>query len=600
MKKPYYTRKDLIAISLAVFFAFVLIFVGMCLEGTYSFVSSKNPIAAIGKGLNFKVIECGISGFICLVLVALYVAVFAAVFLYERRFAIVTNKKVYGIKMILTYFLSFLACGVISVGVGILIQKPLTWDNISLVLLYVGQSLILALMIYVVLFALFGGVIMFVVNFLLIDKPFKAFEDNTEIKVLEEDDPEVDITSSFDANIDAQAAPGAPGVGGAGGVGGSGGESVVRAAEELDDREKVFPALSTVDVDYDGFAIDHIESDQLTLEEICVKFRNYLAKEEKLYFELDTIRFFISALGTSHFMILEGLSGTGKSSLPRYFAKFINAEVLFIPVQATWRDKTNLIGFFNEFSKTYTESEFLIKLYKANYNPDVPHFFVLDEMNISRVEYYFADFLSVLEYPEEDWKLKIMQLPYNFIPPAKLENGIVQIPNNSYFVGTANKDDSTFTITDKVYDRAISIDFDNRNDAFTVNEEVSTITIGNSYLQSLYKNAQSEDANRMNEADFAKFTKITDYIYEQFDLTFGNRILNQIENLVPIFVACGGTKEDALDFLLSRKVIYKLEGRFEEYVKGALKELLALIEKTYGASVLKRSEKTIQSLMRRL
>ena len=134
MKKPYYTRKDLIAISLAVFFAFVLIFVGMCLEGTYSFVSSKNPIAAIGKGLNFKVIECGISGFICLVLVALYVAVFAAVFLYERRFAIVTNKKVYGIKMILTYVLSFLACGVISVGVGILIQKPLTWDNISLVL----------------------------------------------------------------------------------------------------------------------------------------------------------------------------------------------------------------------------------------------------------------------------------------------------------------------------------------------------------------------------------------------------------------------------------------------------------------------------------
>ena len=600
MKKPYYTRKDLIAISLAVFFAFVLIFVGMCLEGTYSFVSSKNPIAAIGKGLNFKVIECGISGFICLVLVALYVAVFAAVFLYERRFAIVTNKKVYGIKMILTYFLSFLACGVISVGVGILIQKPLTWDNISLVLLYVGQSLILALMIYVVLFALFGGVIMFVVNFLLIDKPFKAFEDNTEIKVLEEDDPEVDITSSFDANIDAQAAPGAPGVGGAGGVGGSGGESVVRAAEELDDREKVFPALSTVDVDYDGFAIDHIESDQLTLEEICVKFRNYLAKEEKLYFELDTIRFFISALGTSHFMILEGLSGTGKSSLPRYFAKFINAEVLFIPVQATWRDKTNLIGFFNEFSKTYTESEFLIKLYKANYNPDVPHFFVLDEMNISRVEYYFADFLSVLEYPEEDWKLKIMQLPYNFIPPAKLENGIVQIPNNSYFVGTANKDDSTFTITDKVYDRAISIDFDNRNDAFTVNEEVSTITISNSHLQSLYNAAKNEDTNRMNDADYAKFTKITDYIYDQFDLTFGNRILNQIENLVPIFVACGGTKEDALDFLLSRKVIYKLEGRFEEYVKGALKELLALIEKTYGASVLKRSEKTIQSLMRRL
>ena len=601
MKKPYYTRKDLIAISLSVFYTFVLVFVGMCLEGTYSFVSSKNPIAAIGKGLNFKTIDCGISGFICLVLVALYVAVFTAVFLYERRYAIVTNKKAYGFKMIITYILSFLACGAISLGIGILIQNPLTWDNISLVLLYVGQSLILATIIYVVLFALFGGVIMFVVNFLLIDKPFKAFEDNTEIKVLEEDDPEVDITSSFDANVDGIAGAGGVGFGGPS-IGGSGGgsESVVRAAEELDDREKVFPALSTVDVDYDGYAVESIESDQLSLEDIAIKFRNYLAKEEKLYFDIDTIRYFISALGTSHFMILEGLSGTGKSSLPRYFAKFINAEVLFIPVQATWRDKTNLIGFFNEFSKTYTDSEFLIKLYKANYNPDVPHFFVLDEMNISRVEYYFADFLSVLEYPEEDWKLKIMQLPYNFIPPAKLQQGIIQIPNNSYFVGTANKDDSTFTITDKVYDRAISIDFDNRNDAFEVKDEVSTITISNSYLQGLYNAAKNKDANRMSQADYEKFTKITDFIYDQFDLTFGNRILTQIDNLVPIFVACGGTKEDALDFLLSRKIIYKLEGRFEEYVKGALKELLALIEKTYGASVLKRSEKTIQSLIRRL
>ena len=104
----------------------------------------------------------------------------------------------------------------------------------------------------------------------------------------------------------------------------------------------------------------------------------------------------------------------------------------------------------------------------------------------------------------------------------------------------------------------------------------------------------------MNENDFAKFKVICDYIDEQFDITFGNRILNQISELVPVFVASGGKKEDALDFLLSRKVISKIEGRFEEYVKDALKELLVLIEKTYGASILKRSEKTIQSLMRRL
>ena len=97
-----------------------------------------------------------------------------------------------------------------------------------------------------------------------------------------------------------------------------------------------------------------------------------------------------------------------------------------------------------------------------------------------------------------------------------------------------------------------------------------------------------------------KLKTIRVYIYDQFDITFGNRILNQISELVPVFVSCGGTKEEALDFLLSRKVISKIEGRFEEYVKNALRELLNLIHKTYGKDVLKRSEKTIQNLMRRL
>lgn len=66
--------------------------------------------------------------------------------------------------------------------------------------------------------------------------------------------------------------------------------------------------------------------------------------------------------------------------------------MLFMPVQATWRDKTSIIGFYNEFSKTYTETEFLSALYEANYSPDTLNFYVLDEMNISRVEYYLPTF----------------------------------------------------------------------------------------------------------------------------------------------------------------------------------------------------------------
>lgn len=599
MKKPYFTRKNLIVLSLAFFYSFLLLFVGLCLDGSHLLIGKKNPIALVAEKINFEPIRCGVTGYVSLILVAIYISVFVALFLYEKRYAVLNNKKPYSLKMILSYLASLVACFILSFGVGMLICGK---NGIKTMYQFTGQSLLITTCIYILAFAFIGGILMFIVNFTQVDKPFRAFEDKN-YPVLDDDDlVKNDVSSNFDA-VPSSKVSGT--VSGEVGIGqpaatDNNNSSVIRQTEELDDREKVFPALSMMDEEYEGYAVENVVSDNLTLNEIATRFRNYLAKEEKLYFDIDTIRFFVSGFAASHFMILEGLSGTGKSSLPRYFAKFINANLLFVPVQATWRDKTNLIGYFNDFSKAYSETEFLTSLYHANYNPDMIHMFVLDEMNISRVEYYFADFLSVLEYPEEEWKIKIMQLPYNFIPPAKLDDGVIQIPNNVYFVGTANKDDSTFTITDKVYDRAITIDFDNRNDAFNVNGDASTINLSRSALAKLYQEAKNNKSYQMTDNDYQKFQTISDYIYDQFDITFGNRILNQISELVPVFVSCGGTKEEALDFLLSRKVISKIEGRFEEYVKNALRELLNIIHKTYGKDVLKRSEKTIQNLMRRL
>jgi len=116
----------------------------------------------------------------------------------------------------------------------------------------------------------------------------------------------------------------------------------------------------------------------------------------------------------------------------------------------------------------------------------------------------------------------------------------------------------------------------------------------------LYNEAQNKIENKMTKEDYKKLESITDLIYEHFDVTFGNRILNQIEVLVPTFIACGGKKEDVLDFLLTRKVLVKIEGRFEEYVKGALKQLLGALEKAYGKGVFKRSEKAINQMIKRL
>ena len=75
--------------------------------------------------------------------------------------------------------------------------------------------------------------------------------------------------------------------------------------------------------------------------------------------------------------------------------------------------------------------------------------------------------------------------------------------------------------------------------------------------------------------------------------------MHQIELFTPVFVECGGTKEDALDFIISRKVLNKLEGRFEDSIKPNLEELLALIDKTYGFNNFNESKKVIRRLLKR-
>ena len=602
MIKPYFTRKNLIAISISFFYGLIIVFTGVCIDGAHEFVSRKNLFNKIAESIGMQSIAAGTIGLVTLVLIAVWVVALVTLLSYERRYAIVNGKKLYGPKMMVIYILTFILSIALSLGLGLLFHPKLN-EEFGLFMTFIGQTMGLATFIFAVAFALVGFATMLVINFLKVDKPFSFWGKDEEVQLGEDihADAELDISSSFDQDSAVAAAPVAGGYnGGQGGFGEGEGAATIKKVEELDDREKVFPALSTMDEDYGGYSVEQIESDDLSLKELCERFRNYLAKEEKLYFDIDTIRVFISAFATSHFMILEGLSGTGKSSLPRYFSKFANANLLFVPVQTTWRDKTSMLGYFNDFSKTYTETDFLLHLYHANYNPDQIHIFVLDEMNISRVEYYFADFLSVLEYPVPEWRLRLMQLPFGFIPPAKLDQGFIQIPDNSYFVGTANKDDSTFSIADKVYDRAITIDFDYRNTAFEPEGDCSPITLSKSKLHSLYEEALTVDANKMTSEDYAKFESVTELVYELFDITFGNRILNQIETLVPVFMACGGTKEDVLDFLLTRKVLVKIEGRFEEYVKNALKQLLAQLAKTYGKGTFKRSEKAINNMIKRL
>ena len=608
MIKTLFTRKTFIAISLSVMYAVLLVFTCACIDGAHTFYPKKNLVNMLAVGMRFEEIAGGTSGFVMVMLLAVFVTIAAVAICFERQFAVFKNIQPESGKMFLWYTGTAVVCIALSLTLGTLMQSPLTSENIGKAMKYLGQVVLLTTVIYIVLFAVIGAPVMLAVNFFLVDKPFRFFSSASQPE-FDDDNVSLDVTGSFDGQSTvrqqgisdgtAAAAAAAPSYDGSS----AGGNAVGKLTGDdtiIRDREEVFPSLTAIDEKYEGFELPAAKGDDVSLKELAEKFRLYLAKTQELYFDIDTVRFFISGFAASHFEILEGLSGTGKSSLPRYFAEFIGANVLFMPVQATWRDKTSIIGFYNEFSKTYTETEFLSALYEANYSPDTLNFYVLDEMNISRVEYYFADLLSVLEYPVADWKLKIMSVPHDFVPPVKLENGFVRIPENSYFVGTANRDDSTFTITDKVYDRAITLEFLKKNDAFTVSENVEKIHVTASALRGLYAAAEADSANAFNAQDKARLDKISGFVYDTFDVAVGNRILNQLEKIVPAFIACGGTKEDALDFMLCKKLFAKLEGRFEDYVKPALEETLALMDETYGKGTLSRSEKVIRKIIKTL
>lgn len=608
MIKTLFTRKTFIAISLSVMYAVLLVFTCACIDGAHTFYPKKNLVNMLAVGMRFEEIAGGTSGFVMVMLLAVFVTIAAVAICFERQFAVFKNIQPESGKMFLWYTGTAVVCIALSLTLGTLMQSPLTSENIGKAMKYLGQVVLLTTVIYIVLFAVIGAPVMLAVNFFLVDKPFRFFSSASQPE-FDDDNVSLDVTGSFDGQStvrqqgisdgSAAAAAAAPSYDGSS-VGGNAVSKLTGDDTIIRDREEVFPSLTAIDEKYEGFELPAAKGDDVSLKELAEKFRLYLAKTQELYFDIDTVRFFISGFAASHFEILEGLSGTGKSSLPRYFAEFIGANVLFMPVQATWRDKTSIIGFYNEFSKTYTETEFLSTLYEANYSPDTLNFYVLDEMNISRVEYYFADLLSVLEYPVADWKLKIMSVPHDFVPPVKLENGFVRIPENSYFVGTANRDDSTFTITDKVYDRAITLEFLKKNDAFTVSENVEKIHVTASALRGLYAAAEADSANAFNAQDKARLDKISGFVYDTFDVAVGNRILNQLEKIVPAFIACGGTKEDALDFMLCKKLFSKLEGRFEDYVKPALEETLALMDETYGKGTLSRSEKVIRKIIKTL
>ena len=359
-----------------------------------------------------------------------------------------------------------------------------------------------------------------------------------------------------------------------------------------------FARLLTVDAMYKKEGRVEVKlSDQdsnITLKEICERFRNFACSQMHLYYTIDTIRQFFASMGTSKLIILEGISGTGKTSLPYCLGQFFKHPAHICSVQPSWRDRNELIGYYNDFTKKFTETEFLKDVYDSTYRNDNT-FIVLDEMNLARVEYYFAEFLSIMEMPNpNEWIIDIIANPKPD-DPKHLRGGKLKIPQNIWFIGTANNDDSTFTITDKVYDRAMSLFFDDKAQPFDAPYAESLI-IPTKYLLDLYAKAKNDYPLSQDALD--KFNILDKFVIANFKLAFGNRIMKQILDFVPCYVACGGTELEALDFLFKIKILKKFEVLNVSYLKDELNALNEELIRLFGESEFKASRDKIGQLIK--
>jgi hypothetical protein len=192
----------------------------------------------------------------------------------------------------------------------------------------------------------------------------------------------------------------------------------------------------------------------------------------------------------------------------------------------------------------------------------------------------------------DEWVLDLVPTAWSK-DPVKLDAGKIHVSDTMWFIGTANNDDSTFTITDKVYDRAMPIELNERADAFEC-EEHPACQITSEHLQILF--AQAKEEHPISEATLTKMTKLDSYLQTRFQLAFGNRIIKQMYDFIPVYVACGGTELDGMDYIIARKVLKKFESLNVSFVRDEIKGLISYMEKTFGKSHMQDSISYLQRI----
>lgn len=349
-------------------------------------------------------------------------------------------------------------------------------------------------------------------------------------------------------------------------------DALEQTLDELTARQQgrePFPALSAMDKKYSELAFDL--QPVPTLAEFAQQIRNGLTcvyDSNPLYYSERAIRLFIAGLAMSELHIFQGMSGTGKTSLAKAFAKVVGGHCTDIAVQSGWRDKDDLLGHYNAFEKKFYEKEALQALYRAQLPEyeDRLNIILLDEMNLSRPEQYFAEFLSAMEKSAaEDRKVVLVESSQQNAPARFEEGRTLKLPENIWFIGTANHDETTNEFADKTYDRAHVMELERHAEHFEAPQYSPT-----EYSYQSLKKAFTKAARKHREAVTEILKALSDstlhlMLEETFAVSWGNRLERHAYRFLPVVIEVGGSMAEGLDHLLATKVFRagKATGRYD-------------------------------------
>lgn len=343
--------------------------------------------------------------------------------------------------------------------------------------------------------------------------------------------------------------------------------------------EKPFPQLAWMDSAANADWIKDRKAKELSLPEqdvpdlkkFSVELQHRIAQAEdetQLYFRLEDIQSLLAGLAMSQLHIFQGISGTGKTSLAKAFTKAVGGHCTDIAVQAGWRDRDDLLGHYNAFEKRFYERECLQGLYRAQTSAYANrcNIILLDEMNLSRPEQYFAEFLSALEKNDsKDRLISLSESPLPNAPTLLVEGRKIRVPHNVWFVGTANHDETTNEFADKTYDRAHVMTLPRHESEFKIKPKPKASFSYRSLIER-FDDAVNQKADEVRDLLVELTTgPLTKILQDRFDLGWGNRFERQAMRFIPVYMAAGGHKEDALDQLLASRVFRrgKVTGRYD-------------------------------------